>query len=476
MLLLLFPPFIQDMADLSITSRINVIFDIIMVMLVLYCAPIKESWAIFEWRKSIIHYDTIFVGLGVLSFAFVCQHSAFIIAGSLEKPTKVRWARVTRTAISVCCSLALVCGVGGFVGFQGATEGNILNSLDNSLPANIARALLGTTMLFVYPMESFVARHVCVVLFFQGRSAHEGDDTSVLNRRDRRVTLTFLLYLIAAIPAALFQDVGIVLAVSGAIGGSCLSYIGPGAVYLGIHGARFLEISKSVFGRPAEPMESEYSNDELEPLYSKPVSANLEPPHQESWIVRTFKDACFYLLLMPVWCKIAQTGKNYLTSHITELALQTPHPIRIGNVRFAPVKIRGGSTRVVMLPRNGPTSGDQSSSDVPITTTLIRSDSLPHGISALRAPDGQIVALPSTPTQGRQLLPPKKVAVDKGYQSINQQVGAMAARRAKEEQFALEDDPQQIPPAASDFVIALFYIMFGLLAMVAGLISIFAES
>jgi hypothetical protein len=231
-----------------------------------------------------------------------------------------------------------------------------------------------------------------------------------------------------------------------------------------------LEISKSVFGRPAEPIES--SNGELEPLYSKPVSANLEPPKQESLIVRTFKDACFFLLLMPVWCKIAQTGKNYLTSHITELALKTPHPIRIGNVRFAPVKIIGGSTRIVMLP----TSGDHSSSDVPITTTLIRSDSLPHGFSALRAPDGQIVALPSTPTQGRQLLPPKKVAVDKGYQSINQQVGAMAARRAKEEQFALEDDPQQIPPAASDFVIAVFYIMFGLLAMVAGLISIFEES
>ena len=69
----------------------------------------------------------------------------------------------------------------------------------------------------VPPQESFVARHVCVVLFFQGRSAHEGDDTSVLNRRDRRITLTVLLYLIAVIPAALFQNVGIVLAASGAV-------------------------------------------------------------------------------------------------------------------------------------------------------------------------------------------------------------------------------------------------------------------
>lgn len=65
----------RDMADLAKTSRINVCFDIIMVMLVLYCAPIKESWAIFEWKNDIIRSDTIFIGLGVLSFAFVCQVS-----------------------------------------------------------------------------------------------------------------------------------------------------------------------------------------------------------------------------------------------------------------------------------------------------------------------------------------------------------------------------------------------------------------
>jgi sodium-coupled neutral amino acid transporter 11 len=182
------------MADLAKTSRMNVTFDVLMVLLVLYCAPIQASWETFDWRDNIIHYDTVFVGLGVLSFAFVCQHSAFIIAGSLERPTKSRWASSTRSALLVACTLALSCGVGGFMGFQDDTQGNILNSLDDSWPANIARGLLGTTMLFVYPMESFVARHVCMVLFFKGRSAHEGDDTSVLNRRDRRVTLTFLLY------------------------------------------------------------------------------------------------------------------------------------------------------------------------------------------------------------------------------------------------------------------------------------------
>jgi sodium-coupled neutral amino acid transporter 11 len=108
-------------------------------------------------------------------------------------------------------------GAGGYIGFQDGTKGNILNSLpEDSTLANVARGLLGTTMLFVYPMESFVARHACVVLFFQGQSAHEGDDTAVLNRRDRRITLTVVLYILAVIPAALFQNLGSVLATTGA--------------------------------------------------------------------------------------------------------------------------------------------------------------------------------------------------------------------------------------------------------------------
>ena len=115
------------MADLAKTSRINATFDLIMVMIVVYCAPIRESLETFDWRESIIEIDTIFVGMGVLSFAFVCQHSAFIIAGSFENPTRSRWASVTQIALTFAGCLALMCGLGGFLGFQENTKGNMLN-------------------------------------------------------------------------------------------------------------------------------------------------------------------------------------------------------------------------------------------------------------------------------------------------------------------------------------------------------------
>ena len=150
-----------------------------------------------------------------MSFAFVCQHSAFIIAGSLKTPTRAEWSRVTKISLTFCASLATVMGVGGYLGYGADTKGNILNNLGNELVDNVARLLLSSTMFFVFPMESFVARHILVVLLFAGNVAHDGDDHAILARQDRRRNLTISLFTAAIIPALIFPDLGIVLAVTG---------------------------------------------------------------------------------------------------------------------------------------------------------------------------------------------------------------------------------------------------------------------
>jgi Transmembrane amino acid transporter protein len=407
-----------------------------------------------------------------------------------------------------------LCGCSGYVAFGDETTGNVLNNLDNSMPSMIARGLLGTTMLFVYPMESFVARHVCVVMFFAGKAAHEGDDTSVLNRRDRRIALTIVLYLSAVIPASIFSNLGTVLASTGAVGGSCLAYIGPGAIYLGIHGGRFLELSRNFFGRPVPLAVNVEVGDgeEVAPLYvKKPTSdataASTEYPHDEeeedSKLVQFMKTILWYVWLMPIWCWIASVGKSYLTGHVYELAMKSPHPIRIGNVRFASTKVRGGKTHVIMLQQNRSSNdleGGQKklkyqtlhpSQEFPTDTMLIRADSLPDGYE--KTAEGRIVALPPTPSLS-QFVPPLKPLQDKNttsnsnsnsnstgaltgdYGSINKNIGAnlLAKRQEEEAALALEDDPQQDPPGVIDFVIAIIFISFGVVAMVAGIGSIYA--
>ena len=83
-----------------------------------------------------------------------------------------------------------MCGAVGYIGFLEKTEGDIINSFlhydtlerAGRIAVAWARGILGFTMVVTYPLESFVARHVCVRLQFEGRKAHEGDDHAVLGR------------------------------------------------------------------------------------------------------------------------------------------------------------------------------------------------------------------------------------------------------------------------------------------------------
>merc|ERR1712157_148620 len=157
------------MADLSRTSSINVLIDGFLVSLVAYSAYCIHVSSPQIPLDSPFHPQTFFIGIGVVSFAFQCQHSAFIIANSLENSTSNRWAKVSSLGLTIACILALIMGVSGYLAFREDTMGNILNNLSTytDLPIwvqNIARISMSTTMFFVYPIKCFVARHVVYVL------------------------------------------------------------------------------------------------------------------------------------------------------------------------------------------------------------------------------------------------------------------------------------------------------------------------
>ena len=313
----------RDIAALSKTSVISVCFDCIMVAIVVWKSPVRESIEDaggFEvvLEDSTFRPHTFFVGLGVLSFAFVCQHGAFIIAGSLERPTKERWGTVTAFALTACGILATTCGVVGYLGNLEDTDGNILNNLGETGFGQVARAFMCCAMFFVYPLESFVARHVCIVLFFRGRKAHEGDDHSVLSRRDRRIALTTALHLMALVPAILLNDLGNVLAISGCVAGSSLSYIMPGGCYLAIHGDEFLETVRMGWwghrlGEAATAL-AKGAKTGGNPSPPSPLSANP--------LLRVLDALLWYALLMPLWVSIAALGQRMLARHQNEEALR----------------------------------------------------------------------------------------------------------------------------------------------------------
>lgn len=466
----------RDVADLAKTSRLNVVIDSLLVLLVAWNAPfwmkIQDVGAFSALLEDTLHFDTIFVGVGVLSFAYVCQHSAFIIAGSLKNPTTQRWSTCTRSALLLCAVLATTCGMTGYLGYQEHTKGNILNNLDRtSLTANTARAMLGTTMLFVYPLETFVARHVCVVLLFKGRTAHEGDDTTILNRTDRRIILTVVLYVSALIPALIFDDLGPVLAISGAVGGSCLSYIGPGAVFLGIHGKSFLDkIDSSWFGslrmsqtKTTKQLESADARraGETTPLVATKANVAelsavedegkqlIEDVERSNVAVQALKHIAWYAMAMPLWCCIAETGRGGVTTHIHEMTLRSPHPIRIGDVEYRRAAVVNGRVEAnadsLMIP---PTMNFPQNNSMPQLGDVQRQQSF-HGRSPV---DGS---------------------------SINHQIAknilARGQQQTKPRLKPIEVDPQGKEPTWWDFAVAIFFVLFGLLSFSAGIISLLAS-
>ena len=232
---------LKDMASLSCTSLLSVLADVFLCIFVFLNAPIEKNLddigGISEFILKNSIKPTLFIGLGILSVAMACQHSAFIVYGSLENGTKKRWATVSGYSIGVATVLCAVLGVSGFMGFLDRTHGDILNNFDSEkFSANAARILLAITMLFTYPMESFVGKHVLIALIYNG---DENDATfSFWPSRSQRVT--FILYIATLIPALIFDDLGPVLSITGSVGGSFISYIIPGLVYLGVNGDEFI--------------------------------------------------------------------------------------------------------------------------------------------------------------------------------------------------------------------------------------------
>ncbi|GAX12004.1 solute carrier family 38 (sodium-coupled neutral amino acid transporter), member 11 [Fistulifera solaris] len=448
----------RDMANLAFTSRISVIFDTIIVAFVAYNAPITfEDVPVKLHEEKAMNPSTLFVGLGVLSFAFVCQHSAFLIAGSLSRPTHDRWTTVTTVSLIICGTLALVCGISGYLAYGQDIQGNVLMNLPNTFTANAARAMLGSTMLCVYPLESFVARHVIVALFFQGRRAHEGnEDSALLNRADRRIGLTTALYLSAVIPACLFKNLGNVLAVTGAIGGSCLSYLGPGAVYLAVHGERFKELVReskmlgawyinSVFsdtdivkttmqhGNEGAPNETTSLLD-VQRIETEDVDMIDSPNDDEnsSFLMVAMQTCLSYVLLMPVWCAIASFGQSSLSAHMHLQALKSPHPLRIGDFEY-----RRTDETTTVSSRNMKRSG----------------------------------SLQLKPSLNRDGLSTSNISIN---QQIGQQILQKQMRKQADDEVVIEPDIQ-IHPEWPHFLEAIFFCVFGVVALVAGLWSCLSE-
>ena len=284
--------------------------------------------------------------------------------------------------------------------------------------ANVARGFLCGTMFCVFPLESYVCRHVIMTNLFQGREAHEGDDHAVLDRWDRRWATTIALLLSVLIPALNYDDVGIVLAWTGTVAATTLTYIGPGVLFIGVHGEEFLDLVESRWG-------TAYHDDNF-----------------------STRDAVlWHLLLMPAWCTIALKGKSGLRYYFARKELMTPaHEYRLGKVKHK----RDISREIVKQHKQ----------------RRSRENIL---IDACDDPESERLVSEAEAKAALEL----GLITAESYGSVESTSTNSVMNEIVEEYG--EEDPQDEKQTVSDFAVAIAFVLFGMIAFTAGIISIYTS-
>jgi len=322
----------RDMASLALTSLISMIADIALVGFIATFSPIEETVSNAGGFGAILRVDsikgTMFIGVGVVSFAMTCQHIAFGISGSLFNCNTKRWAKVTGVSTSVAFLLCVIMGITGYLGYLNAAQGNILNNFaKGSVEANIARGLLCFTMFFTYPMEAFVARHVLMKLMFEGEMDDDvdKDHSGCLGYfRRRRVFWTLLLYVSTVIPSLFFDDLGPVLSITGSIAGSFISYIAPGFIYIGLNGDAFLEWNADLLDNHS----GKYSDERSTDTNFLPVEGDANQQMTQKELSEEQFTGCkplwWYLCGFFIWCRIALRGSVSMREKLDQNSVGFP--------------------------------------------------------------------------------------------------------------------------------------------------------
>lgn len=92
---------LRDLSALSTTSLVSIVADVMLVLIVLVGAPASAAaQSLHQPISSLpLFSPNLFIGLGTLSFAFVCMHNSFLVFRSLKEPTVENWNKVATRSV-----------------------------------------------------------------------------------------------------------------------------------------------------------------------------------------------------------------------------------------------------------------------------------------------------------------------------------------------------------------------------------------
>ncbi|CAF2724897.1 unnamed protein product [Rotaria sp. Silwood2] len=162
--------------------------------------------------------------IGVMAFAFMCQHNSFLIYHSMNEKTLPRWRIVTLITATIAFFFAVAYALTGYIVFGEQTEGDLLENYCHwDTLINIARLIYAINIMLTFPLECLVCRQVIEIVC--GKWINLSSDRS-------HYIITILIVTTSVILSLSTDCLGIVLELNGLLVASPLAYILPALCYL----------------------------------------------------------------------------------------------------------------------------------------------------------------------------------------------------------------------------------------------------
>ena len=298
--------FLKNLTSLEYVSGLSLIFTIFLIYVMIYQCPVQESIESHGGLFPLIHdywfRPNLFATISIVIDAITWQHGSFTVFNTIKYPTLTRWRIVTASVNTLAGFLHAAFGTLGYVGYLENTQGTIFLNMPYNTICNLARALFSFIVVMTYPIEMLIARDVASSFIRRNKMVdmdyklQESLDQPSLRQYfidGREIIIVMALNTAVLALAMVLGDLGTVLTYTGAIGGSIACFIMPGAVYIGVNGAEFLNFIRkrlSLGDREGDDMSL------------------------QDFLSRGSKPWWFRILGFPIWWRLASIGFENIQS------------------------------------------------------------------------------------------------------------------------------------------------------------------
>jgi amino acid permease len=209
-------------------SVFSIIAIVAVLLLVVIGGPMKEEKGSIE----LLNITGALQSTGSIIFSLSCASSNLQAFVSTEHKSQSlqTWGRVTGSAVAMGALMCMCMGVAGYYSFRGETEGEILDNFEGS-QFDFFKIMVATHLILYIPINFVVMRYSIVKMASGLKSESLNQIPHTLLSLGLLAFCTIIVLLLNLAGIAGGEGFGVILNITGGIGGSLSSFIIPAAMY-----------------------------------------------------------------------------------------------------------------------------------------------------------------------------------------------------------------------------------------------------